>query len=305
MSVRLSRLAGGLQAVALSAEQRERRRRARFWRRARTEVGVLGVVDLRGNSFLVSTADRAVGRELFLRRGFDSELVDNVTRLLASCGFEPAQVIDVGANVGTVTIDLLSRFPRATGVAFEPDETNFRLLRQNILGNGMEERVDARRAAISDHDGSALLELSTDNFGDHRVRVGEASRGDYGEELRLTRSVPAWRLDTLLAEGRLTLDVPTLAWVDVQGHEAQLLDGAAGLREVPVVLEVWPYGLRRAGGYERLQELLLGWASVVEVRGGTRPVERSRMAAFFEEVEARPVEPFTDLLLLPGGLTGC
>lgn len=281
---------------------RERRRRERFWRRAQRHVDVLGVEDLRGNRFLVSTGDQAVGRELFVRRAFDAEVVDTVVAELGARGFEPAQVVDVGANIGTVTIDLLSRFPAAAGVAVEPDRTNFELLRQNLAANRLERRVTVHQAVVSDRDGSAVLELSADNFGDHRVRVGDSAPGDFAETRRATQAVAAWRLDTLLAQGTVDLDPRTLIWVDVQGHEAHVLAGAARFREVPTVIEVWPYGLRRAGGLERLLEQLASWEQVIEVRGAARSVPRSDLPAFFAELESRRFCSYTDVLLLPASL---
>jgi hypothetical protein len=114
--------------------------------------------------------------------------------------------------------------------------------------------------------------------------------------------VPSVRLDTLVDERRITLDVPTLLWTDVQGHEAHLLAGAQRFRAVPVVVEIWPYGLHRAGGYERLQRQLAEWPEIVEVRGERARIPHADLAAFFDEVGRRRPEPYSDVLLLPRAL---
>jgi FkbM family methyltransferase len=293
-----------LRALAGSREHRERLRRERAWRRAGASAATVCVEDRRGNRFHVSTRDAAIGRELFVNGAYDAELVEAAMAELGRRGFRPAQVVDVGANIGTVTIDLLSRFPDARAAAFEPDELNFELLRRNVSANGMDARAELHQVVVSDHDGSAVLEVADSNLGDHRVRVGGPQAGDWGEERRRTCTVPAVRLDTLVEQQRVRLDVPTLLWADVQGHEAQLLAGAERFRDSPVVLEIWPYGLRRAGGYERLQRQLTDWPELLEVRGEVTRVRHSDLPAFFEEVAHRHPEPFSDVLLLPAGLRG-
>lgn len=58
------------------------------------------------------------------------------------------------------------------------------------------------------------------------------------------------RLDDLLSqvpEG-WTDDIK-LIWIDTQGHEGHVFGGGENLfsRDIPVVSEIWPYGLKRAG----------------------------------------------------------
>jgi FkbM family methyltransferase len=285
---------------ALERRRSRRAPRARFWELAGHHTPVLAVDDRHGNRMLVSTADVAVGRELFLHGEFDGIVLDAALAALAERGFVPSQLVDVGANIGTVTIDLLSRLPQARAVAIEPDTANMRLLRQNLVGNGLDERVTCIQAAVSDADTTLVLELATDNLGDHRVRIGDPAPGRFGETSRETRSVRAVRLDGLVAQGGVTLDVPTLLWLDVQGHEAHALTGAASFARCPTVIELWPYGLRRATGHERLLAALEAYeGEILDLRAGAAPIPRERLAAVFAEVEARAVDPFTDLLLVP------
>ena len=48
-----------------------------------------------------------------------------------------AYILDCGANIGLSVIYLKQQFPQATIVAFEPDETNFRLLEENTRSFGL------------------------------------------------------------------------------------------------------------------------------------------------------------------------
>jgi FkbM family methyltransferase len=297
---RLKRKASALLDLARSAESRERLRRIRFWNQAHRYVPGLVIDDRSGNRYLVSSGDRAIGRELFVNGAFDPANLDNVVAALAQRGFSPAQVIDVGANIGPTTIDLLTRFPNATGIAFEPEAANFQLLEHNLLANGLRDRVDAYAAAVTDRDGSVTLELSSDNPGDHRVRTTD-DRGAFSEERRAVTTVPAWRLDTLLEQGRIRLDRPTLLWIDAQGHEGQVLAGATRFRHLPTVVEFWPYGLKRAAGYEQFLEIARSYSAVIEVQTGPRIIPASDLGALGTEVEARMCD-WTDLLLIPSAL---
>ena len=78
-------------------------------------------------------------------------------------------VLDIGANIGYYTL-LAARLVGPTGqvIAFEPDQTNFALLRKNVEANGYRNVVLVNKA-VSDHNGTAELFLNDANPGDHRT----------------------------------------------------------------------------------------------------------------------------------------
>src|SRR5580658_5386055 len=93
-------------------------------------------------------------------------------------------LIDVGANIGVICIPAVARGYVKRAIAIEPDPGNCRLLRTNVALNGLTETVSVHEVACGTLDGEKLLlELSDDNFGDHRIRVSE-SPGLYGENRR-------------------------------------------------------------------------------------------------------------------------
>lgn len=288
--------ARSLAALMWSSELRAQWRKERFLKRARKYVPALAVDDRRGNRYLVPADDPSVGRRLFVTGAFDVETLDNALAILTEFGLVPDQVVDIGANIGTTTIDLLSRLPNACAVAFEPDPDNFCLLRQNLIGNDLSDRVTVHRAALSDADGVLTLERNPGNPGDYRVRVGD-SPGRYGEEQWNTETVSAWRLDTLVERGVITLDKATLLWIDAQGHEAHILAGAQRFAHLPMALEFWPYGLRRAGGYHAFLEAVRSCPNVFDLRRDSTRLDGREVAALGADLEARGA--FTDLLLIP------
>jgi FkbM family methyltransferase len=156
--------------------------------------------------------------------------------------------LDIGANIGLTCIPVATRH-RVSCIGFEPDPTNYALLRGNIARNSVSQYIQTHKIALSDSDGELALELSGDNLGDHRLRLVEQApdNGAFGESHRQTIKVKALRLDEVVDGSQL--QSPVLAKIDVQGAELHVLKGSTGiLKKIDViVIEYWPYGLKRAG----------------------------------------------------------
>jgi len=225
-------------------------------------------VDTDGLRLYVSTSDQEVSRVTFASGAYEREqfppLMDALQRAGMGATIQGRGFLDIGGNIGSATCLALSRYEAAEAWVFEPSPANVQLLRQNLLVNGFENRVRVHAVALSDHDGTVTFELSDENWGDNRVRVGspngQGSPGLTGETQRRTVEVPARRLDSLVDDGSIELESIGLAWIDVQGHEAHVLAGAASLlaSNVPIVCEYWPYVLKRADGLERFHTLVAG-----------------------------------------------
>lgn len=193
----------------------------------------------------ISNKDQVIGRLLFTHREFELEKIELAMSLLRCLGLTPStkMVLDIGANIGTVVLPLMRDSWFAAAIAIEPEIRNFDLLEENIRLNGMSGKVDALNIALSDHEGIMRLQLSPDNFGDHRIVVNIAEPG------RELVDVPVHRLDDVLAQRKISSKEVGLIWMDVQGHEYHVLKGAAGLLsdDVPLLMEFWPFGLVKAG----------------------------------------------------------
>jgi FkbM family methyltransferase len=229
-------------------------------------------VDRDGLRLLVSTEDRTLGRRLFV---YPEAPERDIQRAFATLRAIPGQaerlagttILEIGANIGSHTVEMLGCYGAGAVVAIEPDPHNCELLRQNILLNGFSDRVTVLAMAVSDHEGVVELELSRNNSGDHRVRVPGAPASDPEAE-RATIEVPATALDSLVQAGLIDLAATGLVWIDAQGHEAHILRGASRVIDsrIPILTEYWPYGLRRAGGLDALHELIAThYSHVVDV----------------------------------------
>jgi len=119
-------------------------------------------------------------------------------------------VVDVGANVGTLTI-LASRLVGPAGhvYALEPNPSTYRFLRRNLTLNGVH-NVTAVRAAAGAADGRGSLIAGRS---DDQDRIGEGGM-----------DVPVQTLDSLLATDLRPI---RLLKIDVEGFEKFVLEGAS------------------------------------------------------------------------------
>jgi len=229
-------------------------------RRLTTIVAVEGD----GVCYFVSTHDTGVGLPVYVHGALDPQDMRVAIDVLELSGYKPfangpRHFVDIGANIGTSTIQAITRHGASGAIAFEPDDGNIALLRHNLLANGLSERVTVIQAAVTDKCAPVALERSKDNFGDHRVRLDVAIRGAiFREHARAVTTVTGVTLDSQVQSGALDLDRVGLVSIDTQGHEAHVLSGADHLRsaDVPVMLEYWPYGLRAADGLEQLHAII-------------------------------------------------
>ncbi len=109
--------------------------------------------------------------------------------------------LDVGANIGLTTIPVARRADVACH-AFEPEPRNLGFLRENVAANCSHGHVAVHGVALGETDGTATLELSSRNFGDHRLRrTGGAAGGPelHGESARQSVEVPLRRLDGVVS----------------------------------------------------------------------------------------------------------
>jgi FkbM family methyltransferase len=163
-------------------------------------------------------------------------------------------VYDIGANVGFFTV-LAARLvgPYGKVVAFEPVSANTDLVRHNAQLNGFRQ-VLVRNEALGGADCKALFQISRyDTLGKLEGVGGDAfeKTGEIEVSLR--------RLDGLAHDG--ALPPPDLMKIDVEGAEAELLDGASEViaKSRPILL-IELHGTHQAVG-ERLRNF--GYQSIM------------------------------------------
>lgn len=154
-------------------------------------------------------------------------------------------IVDIGANIGYHTLNLAHLTgPTGRVYAFEPDQTNFRLLVENVNTNNYQ-NVVCVRSAVSDKNGFTQLSLSKWNSGDHRIY--HPRRGG-GHSKNRQIQVETVALDNYFKEPHGDIN---LIKMDIQGAEALALRGMSGLlrryTEVKLISEFSPFLLSECG----------------------------------------------------------
>ena len=172
------------------------------------------------------------GISVFLRPDFPSgirfitEILDEQT-YADFCARGGGQVLlDVGANVGLVSLSLCHKHAKLEAHCIEPHPTTYSLLRTNIDANLLSDRVTAYFGGASDRSGPIMIEQS-----------GRSNMAVACERPTATATqVPGWTLDDLCAKNDIE---PDLLKIDVEGHELAVLEGATGIlgRVQEIVIE--------------------------------------------------------------------
>ncbi len=254
--------------------------------------------EMSGLRVMLSTADQTIARSVFAAGDWDPLLVGSAFEALDryAVSYRGKTFLEIGANFGVYCLPAVAEYGFARAIAYEPDPESYRLLRQNVERNSLEERVATHNVALSAAPGELLLRLGRHNAGDNRV-VSPDGPTNAGDLVR----VPARTFDDEVAAGRIVPDELGLMWLDVQGHELEVLLGASSLisSRVPVVLEYATSMMSnetRAGldtfiatRFEAFVDL--GWATLTH-RPRLQPAREIRSLA----TKGRSLE--TDLLLL-------
>lgn len=180
--------------------------------RALTGSGVVCTRLPTGEQILVR-ADDYIGRAVLLFGDLDPKISAILRRVL-----RPGDtVVDVGANCGLVALQAARLVgPRGRVHAFEPQADPASMLTESAFLNGFA-HLYVHRTALSDHDGRMSLRLDPANSGKASLSRTEPVAG---------RTVRVRRAADALEE--LRLGPVRLLKLDVEGHEAEVLDGAAG-----------------------------------------------------------------------------
>ncbi len=274
---------------------------------AESELVISRGVD--GMSWVTHKSDLVIGAALRQAGHFQENAIDDCLTFLEALGMknDRATFLDVGANIGTHSLHA-AKLGFEQVYSLEPNPTNFRLLQANIVLNNLDGKVHCRNVAASKESGSMNMELSPSNFGDHRMLTGEEMLNPiHGEVGWNTLEVAVRTLDEVLEEEGISTEALSLVWIDTQGHEGHVLAGAKRLRasRCPLVIEFWPYGLERSGGYNLLKTSLRDFKTIIDLSASNshqiKDLNLEELDRMFDEMrsaESNLGSAHTDLLLI-------
>jgi FkbM family methyltransferase len=249
--------------------------------------------------WIIKSKDAVILPSLIMSGGFSEEEISAFFSLSNEFYGETRGVfLDVGANVGTTSLCAIKNYRVSEVIAIEPSSDNFALLQCNVFINKLHSKIHAVNAAVSDNDGFANLLISPDSPSDNRVRNDIAPA-----ENVVTERIGTVTLDSLI-KGRNASEIAFL-WVDVQGYEYFVLNGAKNLlsknKKLAVQIEFWPLGLRETDSLDLLclfcKEHFTKYIDIKEYLSGRKEVHEiksiDRLPLIYKDYT------YTDLFLIP------
>jgi FkbM family methyltransferase len=266
-----------------------------------------------GGHWVSYLSDKHIGKSLRKVGHFQESAISKCLEHIKHVNYTSTGNIffEIGSNIGTHSIFAL-RNGFKYAYCFEPDPNNFKLLKVNQILHELEGCCTNAQIAFSDFTGTTKLEISPTNYGDHRVLNfdhAEGSKSLHDEKKWEKIEIPVTSVDEWLSNGHINVSDIGLVWIDTQGHEGHILSKANLLlnHKIPIVIEFWPYGLCRSGGYEKLIESLQNVSMIFDMRNISNNEslelldlsQLDKMYHKFIQLESSDYSPHTDLLLLP------
>jgi len=187
------------------------------------------VKNKKNEKFIIFSNDKDLSRELFINNEFDLKKLERTINFL-STKKKIRNLYDIGANIGVTSIPAIKRGLANHAYAVEPEINNFDLLKKNIILNDVEKNISTYNYALSNKDNIELeMEISDNNSGDHRVRLPNPQMTIHNENTRSIIKVTSKKFDSLFQN---------------------LL-----LSRTPLVIEFWPYGLKRNNLWEKIDSI--------------------------------------------------
>ena len=187
-----------------------------------------------GNAFLRISPDVKIG--FFLNYSEYASMKDNIEpgelAFLEEYPLPDGDIIDIGANIGTISILLARRYPSRNIHSFEPNPHTLTALNNNIRMNSC---TNIAVAPIAASDKTGTVSFLYNNGSRATARL-------HPEGSAASLQVRTISIDEYCLERNIT----TVAFlkIDVEGHEAQVLNGAARIltsaRPPTVYYEVCP-----------------------------------------------------------------
>jgi FkbM family methyltransferase len=159
---------------------------------------------------------------------FEREVQDRLLELMQTRDL----LLDIGSNIGVMTLSVLLRSPQARSVSIDASPRAIELLNRSLRRNGLESRAETLAVAVSG--GETRLAFANNSTFTGHVHPGGTL-------------VPALPLHDLLARYAGT---KTLIKIDVEGYESTLADSLRTMPARPgsaLLIELHPLGFNGYG----------------------------------------------------------
>ena len=153
----------------------------------------------------IGTTDASVLRQVLIEKHYEFDLPSS-----------PRVIIDAGSNIGLAAVFFANKFPTATIIALEPEESNFRILERNVAPYP---QVKPLMVALwSDNRPITLVDPGMGSHGFQTTASAQPSPAS-------TRVVDAITIETLMA--RTGISAIDLLKIDIEGAEKEVFESSA------------------------------------------------------------------------------
>ncbi len=142
--------------------------------------------------------------------------LDNYTAFVDALAKEATTILDIGANIGWISIHLANHYPQATVYSFEPSAGSFDLLTENISLNKNIQNIKTFDICLSDSEGVVDFYYYPELSGTSGLR------DNLNIENTVCAKVTANTLDRIC---ELNMIEPDFIKIDVEGAELSVLTG--------------------------------------------------------------------------------
>lgn len=243
------------------------------------------VQTLHGVKYLIDPSDLIMGPQLIIYRQWEPELSALFLELLN----QDSIVIDVGANFGYFTClagTRIGRSGRGRVVAVEPNPAMLELLHANCAINWSMAPIEVHAAAAGPSSGEAMLHVPRNRAANASL-TGDSASGDLV-------AVKMVALDDLV-QGPVDL-----LKIDVEGHEAGVLQGARNLiASSPNLVVVMEWSLEQLAAAGRSAEDMLLLFDELGLVPYWAPLTARLVDAQPAAAETLIATPYANLLLRP------
>jgi FkbM family methyltransferase len=206
-----------------------------------------------GHTLYLDTRDRGITPTILTTGVWQREVSTFLTRTLKT----GARVIEIGANIGSHTVDIArSVGPTGAVIAYEPNPRTAALLRANLEVNGVLAWCDVRETAVAAQAGEVTFHVF-----DHHPASSSLVAFDQTLEATIGDRARAITVNCVaLDDDPPAVDVIKM---DAEGAEPQILDGMMRTlernKQVTVLCEFNPTFIRRSG--RDPQAFLTAWTA--------------------------------------------
>lgn len=207
---------------------------------------------------------------------------------------EDGYFLDIGANIGTTSIYVKKKMKKARVIGFELCRSNYDFFRINCILNKTED-IKAELLGLSNTAERKTYFYNPQNSGGSKIL------GD-NVDSQVTNTVQVMKLDDYLKENNILPEDIGYIWMDTEGHEAEIIEGAAETlkaKRIPLLQEFNPIEYRKknmlAAYCENMQRVYGHFLDVNEyIKGDKNTFQIDHIYDFAMEME-RQEKVQTDL----------